>query len=101
MAGLQLPPPHPQHRHTGDLLERALDIRYAQIVAVQSCLDTGHELRWASQGRVQQFCQDRLHDRRIDLTLTQHKRAKVFATLPKIFEQLARRLPVGTAPAWS
>jgi hypothetical protein len=46
---------------------------------------------------VQQFCQDRFHDRRIDLALTQHKGAKVLATLPKIFEMLAGGLPVGTA----
>jgi hypothetical protein len=41
--------------------------------------------------------QDRFHDRRIDLALPQHKGVKVLATLPKIFEMLARRLPVGTA----
>src|SRR4029450_13241609 len=61
------------------------------------CLDAGDQVRRTSQGCVQQCCQDRFHDRRIDLALTPHKGAKVLATLPKIFEMLAGCLPVGTA----
>ena len=96
LPGLELPPQRAQHGHTGDLLERARDIRGAQIGPVQPLLDTRQQLRRASSGRLQQGGQDRVHDGRIDLALPQHKGAKVLATLPKIFEMLARRLPVGT-----
>jgi len=97
----QLAPPPPPPRHPGELLTRALALRYAQLVAVHAGLDTGHERRWASPGRGQPFCQDRCHTRRVDLGLTQPKGAQVFATLPTIFARLARRLPMGPAHAWS
>jgi len=48
--------------HAGDLLQRALDMRHAQIVAVQPSLDAGHQLRRACQGRLEQLVPDAFHD---------------------------------------
>jgi hypothetical protein len=41
--------------------------------------------------------QDAFDHRRIDLALAEHKGTNVFAALAKIFQMLARRLPVRTA----
>jgi hypothetical protein len=39
LTRLELPPQRAQHGYTGDLLERALDIRGAQIMPIQPLLD--------------------------------------------------------------
>ena len=85
----------PAHRRSAPTRSRYS--RHVRSCRPNCALTRGTNSVGPAKGVCSSSCQDPFHHRRIDLALAQHKGAKVFATLPKIFEMLAGRLPVGTA----